>query len=289
MLKIQKAPYQNGTIYLVGVPIGNIDDISYRAVKILQKVDVIFAEDTRRANRLLDDLQIKDKRIYAHYEHNQEKSVKGIIQLALDGYNIAFISDAGMPGVSDPGYLLAKKAIENDINIVPISGPCAAILSLVSSGLPSSSFLFIGFLPRTESQIIKKLEDYKYLKDSLIFYESPRRVISMLKSLKLALGNRNICIGRELTKIHEEFLRGTISEVLEELESREKVLGEFCIIVEGFSGELDVDKKSLEEDIKEMINLGISAKDIKNELSIKYKIHKKEVYNLYLSKIKNND
>lgn len=282
MLQIQKAPYEKGTIYLVGVPIGNIDDITLRAINTLKNVDVIFAEDTRRAQRLLDQLQIKDKRIYAHYEHNQEKSVKGIIQLAQGGHDIAFISDAGMPGISDPGYVLAKESLTEGINVVPISGPCAAILGLVVSGLPSSTFTFLGFLPRTEAQIIIKLEEYKNLKGSLICYESPRRVVATLGSIKEALGNRNICIAREISKIHEEYLRGSIAEVLDEFEQRDDVLGEFCIIIEGFSGNVEIDQHSLKEDIQQMIQQGLSGKDIKTELSKKYKIHKKEIYNLYL-------
>ncbi|HAG52202.1 MAG TPA: 16S rRNA (cytidine(1402)-2'-O)-methyltransferase, partial [Alphaproteobacteria bacterium] len=157
-MHIQKAPYQKGTIYLVGVPIGNIDDISYRAVKVLQKADVIFAEDTRRAKNLLQNLDIKDKQVYAHHEHNEQASAKGVIDLALGGSDIAFVSDAGMPAIADPGFILGKLAIENGLNIVPISGPCAAVMGLVASGLSTSSFTFIGFLPRSEGPIIKKLE-----------------------------------------------------------------------------------------------------------------------------------
>jgi len=282
-MHIQKAPYQKGTIYLVGVPIGNIDDISYRAVKVLQKADVIFAEDTRRAKNLLQNLDIKDKQVYAHHEHNEQASAKGVIDLALGGSDIAFVSDAGMPAIADPGFILGKLAIENGLNIVPISGPCAAVMGLVASGLSTSSFTFIGFLPRSEGPIIKKLEEYKKVSETVIFYESPKRIIKTLKALEKALGDRQICLAREITKIYEEYIRGSVSECIAELESRDKVLGEFCVIIDKASKEdLIVTDDVLVHDIKKMMEQGESGKTIKNVLSEKYNIHKKHVYNLFL-------
>jgi 16S rRNA (cytidine1402-2'-O)-methyltransferase len=282
-MQIQKAPYNKGTIYLVGVPIGNIDDISYRAVKTLKKADLIFAEDTRRAKNLLQNLDIINKQVFAHHEHNEQASAKGIIELALEGNDIAFVSDAGMPAIADPGFVLGKAALENDINIVPISGPCAAIMGLVGSGLSTSSFTFLGFLPRNESGIIKKLEEYKAMPETLIFYESPKRIIKTLKALETALGDRQICLAREITKIYEEYIRGTVSECIKELESRDKVLGEFCVVVDKPSKEdLIVTDEVIIADIKKMIEQNETAKTIKNTLSEKYNINKKHVYNLYL-------
>lgn len=282
-MQIQKAPYNKGTIYLVGVPIGNIDDISYRAVKTLKKADLIFAEDTRRAKNLLQNLDIINKQVFAHHEHNEQASAKGIIELALEGNDIAFVSDAGMPAIADPGFVLGKTALENDINIVPISGPCAAIMGLVGSGLSTSSFTFLGFLPRNESGIIKKLEEYKAMPETLIFYESPKRIIKTLKALETALGDRQICLAREITKIYEEYIRGTVNECIKELESRDKVLGEFCVIVDKPSKEdLIVTDEVIIADIKKMIEQNETAKTIKNTLSEKYNINKKHVYNLYL-------
>lgn len=282
-MQIQKAPYNKGTIYLVGVPIGNIDDISYRAVKTLQKADLIFAEDTRRAKNLLQNLDITNKQVFAHHEHNEQASAKGIIELALEGKDIAFVSDAGMPAIADPGFILGKTALENEINIVPISGPCAAIMGLVGSGLSTSSFTFLGFLPRNDSGIIKKLEDYKAMPETLIFYESPKRIIKTLKALETALGNRQICLAREITKIYEEYIRGTVEECIVELESRDKVLGEFCVVVDKPSKEdLVVTDEVIIADIKKMINENETAKTIKNTLAEKYNINKKHVYNLYL-------
>jgi 16S rRNA (cytidine1402-2'-O)-methyltransferase len=282
-MQIQKAPYNKGTIYLVGVPIGNIDDISYRAVKTLKKADLIFAEDTRRAKNLLQNLDIINKQVFAHHEHNEQASAKGIIELALEGNDIAFVSDAGMPAIADPGFVLGKTALENDINIVPISGPCAAIMGLVGSGLSTSSFTFLGFLPRNESGIIKKLEEYKAMPETLIFYESPKRIIKTLKALETALGDRQICLAREITKIYEEYIRGTVNECIKELESRDKVLGEFCVVVDKPSKEdLIVTDEVIIADIKKMIDQNETAKTIKNTLSEKYNINKKHVYNLYL-------
>jgi len=282
-MQIQKAPYQKGTIYLVGVPIGNIDDISYRAVKILKKADVIFAEDTRRAKNLLQNLDITDKHVYAHHEHNEQASAKGVIDLALSGNDIAFVSDAGMPAIADPGFVLGKMAIENGLNIVPISGPCAAVMGLVASGLSTSSFTFIGFLPRSEGQIIKKLEEYKKVSETVIFYESPKRIIKTLKALEKALGDRQICLAREITKIYEEYVRGSVSECVAELESRDKVLGEFCVIVDKASKEdLVVTDDVIIADINKMIAQKETGKTIKNVLSEKYNINKKHVYKLFL-------
>lgn len=280
----QQAPYGKGTIYLVGVPIGNIDDISYRAVKILKKADMIFAEDTRRAKKLLQDLDIKNKLVYAHHEHNELASAKGIIDLALTGSEVAFVSDAGMPAIADPGFILGKMALEQDVSIVPISGPCAAIMGLVASGLSTSSFTFVGFLPRTEGHIVKKLEEYKKAPDTLIFYESPKRIIKTLKVLEKTLGNRKICLAREISKIYEEYVRGTIAECIAELESRDKVLGEFCIVVDKANKEdLIVTDDVIIEEIKKMLEQKQSAKDIKNILSDKFKVNKKHVYQLLLN------
>ena len=282
-MQIQKAPYNKGTIYLVGVPIGNIDDISYRAVKILQQADVIFAEDTRRAKNLLQNLDITNKQVYAHHEHNEQASAKGIIEIALEGRDVAFVSDAGMPAIADPGFILGKQAIENNINVVPIAGPCAAIMGLVGSGLSTSTFTFLGFLPRNESGISKKLAEYKSMPETLVFYESPKRIIKTLKALKTALGNRQICLAREITKIYEEYVRGTVDECIAELESRDKVLGEFCVVVDKPRKEdLIVTDEVVIDDIKKMIADNQTAKTIKNTLSEKYNINKKHVYNLYL-------
>lgn len=282
-MQIQQAPYQKGTIYLVGVPIGNIDDISYRAVKVLKKAEVIFAEDTRRAKNLLQSLEIKDKQVYAHHEHNEVASAKGIIEIAEEGRDVAFVSDAGMPAIADPGFVLSKMALEKDINIVPISGPCAAIMGLVASGLSTSSFTFLGFLPRAEGPIIKKLEDYKKVSETVIFYESPKRIIKTLKAVEKALGNRKICLAREITKIYEEYIRGTVSECIAELESRDKVLGEFCVIIDKPSkDDLIVTDDIIIKDIKTMISENETGKTIKTVLSEKYGIHKKQVYQLYL-------
>ena len=227
----------------MATPIGNLEDITLRAVRILQEADLIAAEDTRHTLKLLNHLKIK-KPLISYYKQNEKIKTKKLINKLLNGENIALVSDAGTPVISDPGEEIAKEAINNNIDVVPIPGACALINSLISSGINAKEFIFIGFLPANAKEKETKLEEYKNIKQTLIFYEAPHKLKGTLENIKEVLGDRHICLARELTKIHEEFIRGTISEVLEKCQEPK---GEFVIVAEGAN-------KNAKEELKEFIN-----------------------------------
>lgn len=217
------------TLYLVATPIGNLQEMTPRAIEILNTVDVIAAEDTRNTLKLLHHFQIKTK-LVAHHMHNERESAKGLILLLEQGKSIAIVSDAGYPLISDPGLPLTQLVIEAGYPVVPISGSNAMLNALVASGLSTQHFLFYGFLKSNEKDRIKELFDLRYYPQTLVFYEAPHRLMKTLNNMLEILGNRYICVARELTKKHEEFLRGTISEFLQ---IDDDIKGEMVIIVEG--------------------------------------------------------
>ncbi len=220
-----------GTLYIVSTPIGNLEDITLRALKILKEVDLIAAEDTRRTKKLLNYYQIKTP-LTSYFEHTSFKKAQSLISQLKRGKDIALVSEAGTPTISDPGYKLTKLAIENHIQVVPIPGVTALISALSASGLPTNSFIFEGFIPRKSG---KRRNFFLSLKDqqrTLILYESPRRLLSTLKDLLEVLGDRKIAIARELTKVFEEIIRGKTSEVIELLKNK-TIKGEITILVSG--------------------------------------------------------
>ncbi len=221
----------SGILYIVSTPIGNLADITFRAIEVLKQVDLIAAEDTRHTGILLKNYSIATP-LTSYHDFNKEKKATELIQKILSGNSIALVSDAGTPGISDPGYLLIKFAIEKEIQIIPIPGPTAFISALVVSGLPTDKFIFEGFLPTKPQKRKKRLEELSQEKRTLIFYESPYRLLKFLDEIKQCLGERRICVARELTKKFEEIKRGTISEVLEYFQ-KGKVKGELVIVVEG--------------------------------------------------------
>jgi len=203
-----------GNLYIVATPIGNLEDVTFRAVKILREVQLVAAEDTRRTRKLLNAYQINTP-LTSLFEHNELKKSGVIIAKILAGENVAYVSDAGTPGISDPGYLLIREALALDINIISIPGACAAIAALSVSGLPTNSFVFHGFLPVKSGKrrhFIKSLEDET---KTMIFYESPNRLMATLRDMLAILGNRRVVVSRELTKIYEETARGTLAEVVD--------------------------------------------------------------------------
>ena len=221
----------SGTLYIVSTPIGNLEDITLRALNTLKAIDLIAAEDTRRTKKLLNHYQIQTP-LTSYFEHSGFKKAQSLISQLKKGKDIAIVSEAGTPTISDPGYKLTKLAIENDIKVIPIPGATALIAALSASGLPTDSFIFEGFTPRKSG---KRRNFFLSLKDqpkTLIFYESPRRLLSTLKDLLEVLGDRKIVIARELTKIFEEVIRGKISEVIELLEDK-TIKGEITILVSG--------------------------------------------------------
>lgn len=270
---------QQPNLYLVATPIGNLEEITYRAISILNEVDYIAAEDTRNTIKLLNHFKISTKQI-SHHEHNIQQSIPKLIRLLKEGNNIALVSDAGYPAISDPGYELVKVAIENDINVIPISGANACLDALIVSGICPQPFLFYGFLDHLDKRKKKELEVLKSYKETIVFYESPYRIEKTLKLMKDIFGNRNIALCRELTKKHEEIIRGTIEEVLTTVNT---IKGEMVIVVEGSNQEEEKEAfdQSIEEHVNEYINKGMSTKDAIKEVAKIRKLNKNEVYQQY--------
>ena len=218
-----------GKLYLVATPIGNLDDITFRAVKVLNEVDVIAAEDTRHSLKLLNHLEIS-KPLISYHRHNEENKTGLLINKLLNGENIAVITDAGTPAISDPGEEVVKEAIKNNIEIIPVPGACALINALIVSGLDTRQFSFYGFLPLNKKLRKNIFEELKKENKTIILYEAPHKISQTLKDIYTELGNVNIVIARELTKIHEEFIRGTVDEIIN---NYPELKGEIIILIEG--------------------------------------------------------
>ena len=217
-----------GQLFVVGTPIGNLEDVTLRAISTLQSVDLVLAEDTRNSKKLLDAHKIETKMI-SYHEHSNDKEIKKIIDLLLEGKDLALISDAGTPTISDPGYGLIRDCIKHDIVIIPIPGVSAITAAMSVSGLPSDSFTFIGFLPQKKGRL-KKIELLKNIENTVILFESPYRLEKTLNQLLEHLGNRSVVVGRELTKLYEEVIRGNLTDVIKYF-SKSKVKGEIVIMI----------------------------------------------------------
>ena len=220
-----------GKLYLVPTPIGNMGDITRRAIEILREADLIACEDTRRSGRLLSHFEIKSKKI-SFFEHNEMRRVPQILDAIKDGQKVAVISDGGTPGLSDPAYRIVTAAIEAGITVEALPGPTAAIPALTASGFPTDRFFFEGYLPLKPGKRKKRLEELREFPHTMIFYESVHRIVKSLTDIDEIYGNRRICVGREISKIHEEYMRGTALEILEKL-GKDKQKGEFVIVIEG--------------------------------------------------------
>ena len=217
-----------GHLFVVGTPIGNLEDITLRAISTLQNVDLILAEDTRNSKKLLSAHNI-DTKMMSYHEHSNEKETKRIISFLLDGKNLALISDAGTPTISDPGYGLIRDCIKKEIKIIPIPGASAITTAMSVSGLPSDSFTFFGFLPQKKGRM-KKIKELLNVDNTIILFESPFRLEKTLNQLKEYLGNRSVVVGRELTKLYEEIIRGNLEDVIKYF-SKSKVKGEIVIMI----------------------------------------------------------
>ncbi|MFA7367661.1 MAG: 16S rRNA (cytidine(1402)-2'-O)-methyltransferase [Bacilli bacterium] len=270
------------TLYLVSTPIGNFLDMTYRAIEILNFVDKIYCEDTRVTKKLLSHFNISTKLSSYHIFNEDSQSDEIINELSM-GLKIALVSDAGMPSISDPGYLVSKKAIEKGFNVVSIPGANAALTALVASGITSNKFVFIGFLPSKSSQRVKELSNYRFHKETLIFYEAPHRIIFTLKDILDVFGDRYIVIARELTKKYEEYIRGNISEVLKEVDL---LKGEIVLIVEGATSSIDLanlNELSIIEHYEYYKKIDMSDNEAIKQVSKDRNVHKNEIY----QKIKN--
>lgn len=274
---------QASSLYLVATPIGNLEEITFRAINVLKEVDYIGAEDTRNTIKLLNHYDIKTKLI-SHHEHNLSQSIPKLINLLLEGNDIALVSDAGYPAISDPGYELVKAAIENNINVIPVSGANACLDALVVSGIAPQPFLFYGFLDHQDKKKRKELEKLKNYRETIVFYESPHRISKTLKLMQDILGDRHIALCREITKKHEEIIRGKISEIIS---ITAELKGEMVIVVSGNNDndndEVNLSPEILITEVDNYVNKGMSVKDAIKEVSKLRKVNKNELYALYHS------
>ena len=266
------------TLYLVPTPIGNLTEMTPRAIDVLNSVDVIACEDTRNSGQLLKHFGIS-KRLIAYQNFNETSSTKGIINLLSQGNNIALISDAGYPLINDPGQKVVSEVTALGYNVVPISGCSAFLNALVASGLIAQPFIFIGFLPPSTHDCVKKLRLYQSYPMTLIMYEAPHRIEKMLQSCLDVLGDRHICIARELTKVHEEFIRGTISEILP---IASELKGEMVVVIEGNQDdyEKDIDMGQILNMVNTSIESGMSTSAAIKEVAKQTGISKNQIYDL---------
>lgn len=280
-----KGQTSNGTLYLVPTPIGNLGDMTPRAIEVLGEVDLIAAEDTRNTQKLLNHFNISTKQISFH-EHNTKERIPKLVEKLKTGINIAQVSDAGMPSISDPGHELVETCIKEDIPVVPLPGANAGITALIASGLIPQPFYFYGFLPRKNSEQKQKLTNLKGHTSTIIFYEAPHRLKKTLKNMLEVLGNRKVVLCRELTKKFEEFIRGNLEEVMEWANTSE-IRGEFVIILDGNHNEQVEENKvttnlSIEEQVKELIeDRNLKPNQAIKEVAKENGLKKQEVYNLY--------
>jgi 16S rRNA (cytidine1402-2'-O)-methyltransferase len=271
-----------GLLYVVATPIGNLEDITYRAVRVLGEADLIACEDTRQTRKLLDHYDIHKPTI-SYHEHNEAERTEDLTARLLAGETIALVSDAGIPLVSDPGYRLVHAAIKAGIDVQPIPGPSASLTALAASGLPTDSFHFGGFLPPKAGQRAKLLESLAEEHATLIFYEAPHRILETLEAIEAALGPRPVVVAREITKIHEEFLRGTAAEVRAQLASRDAVKGEITLLI-GKAMAPPADDTPIPEAVEALITGGVPRMDAIKQVARRRGLSKREVYDQLLEK-----
>jgi 16S rRNA (cytidine1402-2'-O)-methyltransferase len=269
-----------GVLYVVATPIGNLEDISLRALRILKEVDLIAAEDTRHTRILLDHYEIRTP-LVSYHEHNEKTQAPRLAERLAHGEDVALVSDAGTPAISDPGYRLVVEALRIGIRVTPIPGASALASALSASGLPTDRFVFEGFLPSKKSERESRLEALRGERRTVVFYEAPHRLKDALTAMQRILADREIVVGRELSKIHEEFLRGTIDEVIAQLAERE-VKGEITIIVHGAPDAEQISQDALAGEILRLIAEGRGVKQIAEQLGARYRMAKREVYQLAL-------
>lgn len=265
------------TLYLIPTPIGNLDDITLRAIHVLKEVEVVFSEDTRVTALLLNHLNIK-KKLISNHEYNERENKDKLLEYLKNGYSVGLVSDRGTPVISDPGYELAQVAIENNYNVVSLPGATALIPALTVSGIEPMPFLYYGFLNSKEGKRKKELENLKNIKYTMIFYEAPHRITKTLEEMLEILGNRKISISREITKKFEEVYRGTIQDVIEETK---EIKGEIVIVVSGNKEEISYDDLSIEDHVNLYIKNGLNSKEAIKKVAEDRNIKKSEVYNIY--------
>lgn len=261
---------------MVATPIGNLEDITFRAVRLLKEVRVIACEDTRESRKLLDHYGIKTP-LLSYHEHNEAARAAELVARLLAGESVALISDAGTPLLSDPGYRLVTQAIERGIRVSPVPGASALLAALSASGLPTDAVHFAGFLPARSSQRRKALQDLAAENATCVFYESPHRILDTLQDIQAILGSRPVVVARELTKLHEEFLRGAAPEIRETLAARPSVKGEFTVLIGKSTGE-EQTETSIEEDVEKLMQEGMARMEAIKTAARRRGLSKREVY-----------
>ena len=273
-----------GKLYIVATPIGNLEDITLRALRVLKEVDLIAAEDTRQTLKLLNHYEI-NKPLISYHRHNEETKSEILIEKLRNGENIALVSDAGTPGICDPGEEVIKKAIEDNIEVIPIPGACAMINALIVSGISTKEFEFLGFLPLNKKLRRQKLKEIENSSKTIIIYEAPHKMKTTLGDLKEILKDRKIVLARELTKIHEEFIRKSIDELLSEIDT---IKGEMILIIEGNKIDTEecknFDEISLEDHYKLYEEKGLNKKEIITQIAKDRNVNKNEIYMYFLEK-----
>ncbi len=272
----------SGTLYIVGTPIGNLEDTTFRAIKTLQEVDLIAAEDTRHTSKLLQHFQILTPQL-SYHQHNEQSRIPELIEKLNQGKAIALVTDAGMPAISDPGYELVKVCVEANISVVPIPGVTASITALCSSGLPTNKFIFIGFLPTKIKLREEQLEKLSNSLETVVLYESPYKLLQTLEDLaKMLGGNRKIVLARELTKLHEEFWRGTVGQAIIYYQNNQPK-GEFTLVIAGAEPELPVlSEDTIKQELQELFAQGISRSQASRQLSQKINLSRRKIYQIAL-------
>lgn len=275
MEKIKK-----GHLYIVATPIGNLEDITLRAINTLKNVDIIAAEDTRHTLKLLNHFEIS-KPLISYHRHNEDTKTDLLIKELINGKDIALVSDAGTPGICDPGEEIIKECIEKNIEVIPVPGACAMINALICSGISTKEFIFIGFLPLNKKLRKEKLEEIKKANKTLILYEAPHKLESTLKDFKLILEDRKIVLAREITKIHEEFIRGDIDYLIEK---SKEIKGEIVLIIEANNKkeENELLKLSLDEHYKYYEKQGLEKKEIIKKIAKDRNVNKNEIYKNFI-------
>jgi 16S rRNA (cytidine1402-2'-O)-methyltransferase len=271
-------------LYICATPIGNLNDASFRLLEVLKSADFIIAEDTRTAAKLLSRFEIKKSpgSIVSYQDYSSPAKTGLIMDRIKQSQTAALISESGIPAIQDPGYKIIKNCIENNIMLKAIPGPNAALSALVLSGLPTDSFIFAGFLPKTDAKRKEKIFELAYLPFTLIFYESPLRIKNLLQELLEILGDRNACIAREITKIYEEAIRGTITEILKIVEARTSIKGEIVFVVEGYKKQLIkvFEDSEIKKEYIKLVKQNIGQKDIFKIIQSRYDIDRQKLYNI---------
>ena len=265
-------------VYLVATPIGNLEDITLRALRTLRECDLIACEDTRHTRKLLNRYEVQKPLISCH-EHNERERAQQIVERVLAGQAVAIVSDAGLPGISDPGYRVVQAAIAAGVRVIPIPGPSAVDTAIVASGLPTDSFLYAGFLPARSGQRIKTLEALAAEKATLVFYEAPHRLLRALQDALSVLGDRQAVVARELTKTHEEFIRGTLAEINADLAARESVKGEIVLLIAGLNQAAEpAAAVTLADRVRQLIAEGASPMEAVKSAAKEFGVPKREAY-----------